>query len=75
MSQVNEHYRASSIGKALLDTLDELIASGQLAPQLAIRILGRFDVSATEVLSLKAKSKMTAKVLAENAPERQDCAK
>ena len=34
-------YRESSLGKALTDTLDELIQDSQLDPQTAMRVLSQ----------------------------------
>ncbi|KAG8216580.1 putative transcription initiation factor IIA, gamma subunit [Butyriboletus roseoflavus] len=34
-----EFYRGSSIGMALTDSLDELITSGAITPQLAMKVL------------------------------------
>ncbi|KAG0225000.1 Transcription initiation factor IIA small chain (TFIIA 13.5 kDa subunit) [Actinomortierella wolfii] len=36
-----EHYRKTSIGLALIDSLDELIQSGHINPQLAMRVLSQ----------------------------------
>ncbi|KAG1456667.1 hypothetical protein G6F55_006377 [Rhizopus delemar] len=46
-----ELYRRSSIGMALTDSLDELIQSGHINPQLAMRVLMTFDRSISEALS------------------------
>ena len=34
-----ELYRGSSIGEALIDTIDDLINDGRIEPQLAMKIL------------------------------------
>lgn len=39
MSTYYELYRRTSIGMALTDALDELISSGQVDPQLALKVL------------------------------------
>jgi transcription initiation factor TFIIA small subunit len=38
-SHYYELYRRTSIGIALADALDELIKAGQIAPQLALKVL------------------------------------
>ncbi|GAB7325874.1 hypothetical protein MBLNU13_g09942t1 [Cladosporium sp. NU13] len=56
-----ELYRSSSIGLALADTLDDLISSRRIEPQLAMRILQNFDQSIATVLGDKVKARMTFK--------------
>jgi transcription initiation factor TFIIA small subunit len=51
-----------SIGMALTDSLDELIQSGHINPQLAMKVLVTFDKSITEALTSKVKSKAVFKV-------------
>lgn len=51
-----------SIGLALADTLDDLISSRRIEPQLAMRIMQNFDVSIASVLGDKVKARMTFKV-------------
>ena len=51
-----------SIGLALADTLDDLISSRRIEPQLAMRILQNFDQSIATVLGDKVKARMTFKV-------------
>jgi hypothetical protein len=51
-----------SIGMALTDSLDELIQSGHINPQLAMRVLMTFDRSISEALSQIVKNKATIKV-------------
>jgi transcription initiation factor TFIIA small subunit len=51
-----------SIGLALADTLDDLISSRRIEPQLAMRILQNFDQSISTVLGEKVKARMTFKV-------------
>lgn len=53
------HY---SIGLALADTLDDLISSRRIEPQLAMKILQNFDQSIAAVLGDKVKARMTFKV-------------
>lgn len=38
-----ELYRRSSIGMCLTETLDEMVSSGTLSPELAIQVLVQFD--------------------------------
>lgn len=52
----------NSIGLALADTLDDLISSRRIEPQLAMRILQNFDQSIATVLGDKVKARMTFKV-------------
>lgn len=54
-------YRESSLGKALTDTLDELIQDSQLDPQTAMRVLSQFDMSISEALHTKVRSRATLK--------------
>ncbi|CAK5272756.1 unnamed protein product, partial [Mycena citricolor] len=56
-----EFYRGSSIGMALTDSLDELITSGAITPQLAMKVLQQFDKSLADTLVGKVKSKSTLK--------------
>jgi len=55
-----EFYRGSSIGMALTDSLDELITSGQITPQLAMKVLQQFDKSLTDTMvrGVKAKTQL-----------------
>ncbi|KAF9963274.1 Transcription initiation factor IIA small chain (TFIIA 13.5 kDa subunit) [Mortierella alpina] len=63
MSQFYEHYRKSSIGLALIDSLDELIQSGHINPQLAMRVLAQFDMSIAEALSTRVRNRANFKIL------------
>ncbi|KXL46148.1 hypothetical protein M433DRAFT_153863 [Acidomyces richmondensis BFW] len=56
-----ELYRGTSIGLALADTLDDLISSRRIEPQLAMRIMSNFDQSIASVLGERVKSKMSFK--------------
>lgn len=47
---------------ALTDSLDELIQSGHIHPQLAMRVLTTFDKSISEALSQLVRNKATIKV-------------
>ncbi|KAI7284801.1 hypothetical protein KC345_g2098 [Hortaea werneckii] len=57
-----ELYRGTSIGLALADTLDDLISSRRIEPQLAMRIMSHFDARIAEVLGEKVKARLTFKV-------------
>jgi len=52
----------ASIGQALADTLDELISSRRIEPQLAMRIMQQFDQSVASQLQSSVKSRITFKV-------------
>lgn len=54
-------YRRSAIGTALTDSLDELIQSGLMDPQVAMKILSQFDSSIAEALKTKVRTKGTFK--------------
>lgn len=54
----------SSIGLALIDSLDELVHSGRIEPQLAMKVIATFDKSITEVLADKVKTRLNFKVRA-----------
>ncbi|KAK5017715.1 Transcription initiation factor IIA subunit 2 [Cryomyces antarcticus] len=56
-----ELYRRSSIGIALSDTLDDMISSRRIEPQLALRIMQHFDKAFTEVVAEKVKQRMSFK--------------
>ncbi|KAJ9613341.1 Transcription initiation factor IIA subunit 2 [Cladophialophora chaetospira] len=60
--QYYELYRGSSIGDALIDTIDDLINDGRIEPQLAMKILSNFDRAIAETLAEKVKSRLTFKV-------------
>lgn len=47
---------------ALADTLDDLISSRRIEPQLAMRIMANFDEAVAKVLADKVKARMTFKV-------------
>jgi hypothetical protein len=57
-----ELYRGTSIGIALADTLDDLISSRRIEPQLAMRIMSNFDQSIAQVLNEKVKARVSFKV-------------
>lgn len=52
----------SSIGEALIDTIDDLINEGRIEPQLAMKILSNFDRAIAETLAAVVKSRLTFKV-------------
>ncbi|KAF7325515.1 Glycoside hydrolase [Mycena kentingensis (nom. inval.)] len=56
-----EFYRGSSIGMALTDSLDELITSGAITPQLAMKVLQQFDKSLADTMVNSVKAKATLK--------------
>ena len=56
-----EHYRTTSIGLALADTLDDMIASGKIEPQLANRVIQNFDQCIADVLHEKVKARVDPK--------------
>ncbi|KAG2063747.1 transcription initiation factor IIA, gamma subunit [Suillus decipiens] len=56
-----EFYRGSSIGMALTDSLDELITSGAITPQLAMKVLQQFDKSLADTMVKQVKTKTTLK--------------
>ncbi|XP_051145690.1 transcription initiation factor IIA subunit 2-like [Andrographis paniculata] len=56
-----ELYRRSTIGMCLTETLDQMVSTGVLRPELAIQVLIQFDKSMTEVLESDVKSKVSVK--------------
>ncbi|CAN6250980.1 unnamed protein product [Urochloa humidicola] len=56
-----ELYRRSTIGTCLTETLDELVSSGAVSPELAIQVLVQFDKSMTDALESQVKSKVNIK--------------
>ncbi|ORY66640.1 putative transcription initiation factor iia small chain [Leucosporidium creatinivorum] len=54
-------YRRSSLGSSLFEALDELIQSGHINPQLALKILAQFDKSASQTFASQLKTKSTVK--------------
>ncbi|KAJ1971977.1 Transcription initiation factor IIA subunit 2 [Dimargaris verticillata] len=61
MTQYYELYRSSSLGSALMDSLDDLISEGQLSPQLAMRVLAQFDKSISDALNNRVKTRISFK--------------
>ncbi|TKA62580.1 Transcription initiation factor IIA subunit 2 [Friedmanniomyces simplex] len=56
-----ELYRSTSIGQTLADTLDELISSRRIEPQLAMRVMQNFDQNIASVLGEKVKARLSFK--------------
>ncbi|XP_041991365.1 transcription initiation factor IIA subunit 2 [Salvia hispanica] len=56
-----ELYRRSTIGMSLTETLDQMVSSGTLSPELAIQVLIQFDKSMTEALETEVKTKVSIK--------------
>ncbi|KAL8906868.1 MAG: hypothetical protein Q9172_006852 [Xanthocarpia lactea] len=56
-----EIYRQSSIGTTLIDSLDDLINSGRIEPQLANKIIKNFDKIVSEVMNEKVKARLNFK--------------
>ncbi|KAD4180186.1 hypothetical protein E3N88_28777 [Mikania micrantha] len=56
-----ELYRRSTIGMCLTETLDEMVSSGILGPELAIQVLVQFDKSMAEALDTQVKTKVSIK--------------
>ncbi|KAJ6571521.1 transcription initiation factor IIA, gamma subunit, helical domain-containing protein [Mycena capillaripes] len=56
-----EFYRGSSIAIALTDSLDELITSDAITPQLAMKVLQQFDKSLADTMVKQVKAKTTPK--------------
>ena len=48
-----------SIGQSLAETLDNLISSRQIEPQLAMRVMANFDQNVASVLGDKVKARCT----------------
>ncbi|KKY22999.1 putative transcription initiation factor iia small chain [Phaeomoniella chlamydospora] len=60
-SQYYELYRGSSIGAALIDTVDDLINEGAIEPQLAMKVVSHFDRIIAEVLAERVKARLNFK--------------
>lgn len=52
----------NSIGATLTDTLDDLIQSHRIDPQLAMKILSNFDRAVADILQEKVKARLSFKV-------------
>lgn len=55
-------YRSTTLGEALQQTLDELVADGLITPPLQQRVLATFDKCINHALSNRLKNKTTFKV-------------
>ena len=51
-----------SIGLTLVDTLDDMVHEQRIEPQLAMKVVARFDRAMAEVLAEKVKARLTFKV-------------
>ncbi|KAJ2902881.1 transcription initiation factor TFIIA small subunit [Zalerion maritima] len=58
-------YRHSSIGEALVDTLDDLIMAKKITPQIATRVLTSFDQKVPQVLQSNYAKQPTSTTLLE----------
>ncbi|XP_003744895.1 transcription initiation factor IIA subunit 2 [Galendromus occidentalis] len=54
-------YRNTTLGQTLQDSLDELVASGQISQQLAVRVLLQFDKSINNALATRVRSRLSFK--------------
>eukprot|EP00123_Amoebidium_parasiticum_P019404 comp25074_c0_seq1/m.46945 comp25074_c0_seq1/g.46945 ORF comp25074_c0_seq1/g.46945 comp25074_c0_seq1/m.46945 type:complete len:115 (-) comp25074_c0_seq1:542-886(-) len=54
-------YRKTTLGQSLSDSLDELIQTQQLNPQLAMKVLLQFDRSINTLLATRARTKTNFK--------------
>uniref|UniRef100_H2ZB97 Transcription initiation factor IIA subunit 2 n=1 Tax=Ciona savignyi TaxID=51511 RepID=H2ZB97_CIOSA len=52
-------YRNTSLGNSLQESLDELIQSQQITPQLALRVLLEFDKAINHGLSSRVRNRVT----------------
>ncbi|KAF7040762.1 hypothetical protein CFC21_050639 [Triticum aestivum] len=59
MAEAIELYRQSVIGVALIETLDEMVASGALSPDLAMAVVMQFDKSICHALDKHVESRAT----------------
>ncbi|XP_076921978.1 transcription initiation factor IIA subunit 2-like [Bidens hawaiensis] len=56
-----ELYRRSTIGMCLTETLDEMVSSEIIGPELAMQVLIQFDKSMVEALDTQVKTKVSIK--------------
>ncbi|XP_065070359.1 transcription initiation factor IIA subunit 2-like [Rhopilema esculentum] len=54
-------YRNTTLGNSLQESLDELIQSQQITPQLALKALLEFDKAINHALATKVKNRITFK--------------
>lgn len=45
-----------------MDTLDDMVNAGRIEPQLAMKVVGRFDKAVADVLNDRVKARMSFKV-------------
>lgn len=57
----NQLYRNTTLGNSLQESLDELIQTQQISPQLALQVLLQFDKAINYALSNKVKCKISFK--------------
>lgn len=62
VEHINSLYRASSIGLTLVDTLDDMVNEGRIEPQLAMKVVARFDRAVAEVLAERVRARLSFKV-------------
>jgi Transcription initiation factor IIA, gamma subunit, helical domain len=62
VEHINSLYRASSIGLTLVDTLDDMVNEGRIEPQLAMKVVARFDRAIAEVLGERVRARLSFKV-------------
>ncbi|XP_017054584.1 transcription initiation factor IIA subunit 2 [Drosophila ficusphila] len=53
-----QHYRSTTLGNTLQETLDEMLQSGQITPNLTELVLAQYDKSINEALKTKVKAKV-----------------
>ena len=56
------HYRNSTLGVSLQDSIDELIAESKMSDELKEDVLAQFDKSITDALVTRVKTKASFKV-------------
>ena len=56
-----ELYRNTTLGMCLQDSLDEMIGTQQISPQLALKVLKQFDKSVSKALSSRVRTRYTFK--------------
>lgn len=62
MSGAYQMYRSTTLGEALRQSLDELIAEGLISEQLAARVTTTFDQCINNALATRARNKVNFKV-------------
>ena len=60
-SEYFSHYRISSVGVALIDTLDDLICQNRISAELANKVCFTFDKVIAETLTSQVTSQMDCK--------------